>query len=167
MTLDNLNTLDQEHLKEELIRCCGSSGWVEQMMEIFPAESESALFTKAEEIWFSLNREDWLEAFSHHPRIGDLESLKKKFASTAEWAAGEQASVASASAETLQALAEANRLYEKKFGYIFIICATGKSADEMLNALQQRLTNAPEEEWLIAAAEQNKITKLRLEKLLS
>jgi 2-oxo-4-hydroxy-4-carboxy-5-ureidoimidazoline decarboxylase len=167
MALDHLNKLKTEQLKTELFRCCGSTAWVESMIKIFPVNSEAVIFSKAEEIWFSLDKNDWLEAFRHHPKIGDLELLKKKFASTAAWAAGEQASVASASAETLQALAEANRLYEEKFGYIFIICATGKTADEMLAALQQRLGHSPQEEWLIAAAEQNKITKLRLEKLLS
>ena len=95
-----------------------------------------------------------------------MESLAKKFASTAEWAYGEQSGVNIAAKETIEALAEANRLYEEKFGYIFIVCATGKSAEEMLGLLQSRLKNSPNEEIQIAADEQNMITKLRLEKLL-
>jgi 2-oxo-4-hydroxy-4-carboxy-5-ureidoimidazoline decarboxylase len=136
------------------------------MMAYFPADSMEELLEKAEEIWAECSEDDWKEAFSHHPKIGDVESLTKKFATTAQWASGEQGGVSAASKETIEALAGDNRLYEEKFGYIFIVCATGKSAKEMLNILQSRLMNKPEEEIKMAAAEQNKITKLRLQKLL-
>lgn len=166
MTLHELNTLGAKQLKEELFKCCGSSAWVKNMMPYFPADDLVELLEDAEEQWWMCNEKDWKEAFSHHPKIGDIDSLKKKFASTAGWASGEQAAVSTANEETLKALANGNRLYEEKFGYIFIVCATGKSAEEMLTILQTRLQNNPEVEIQIAADEQNQITKLRLQKLL-
>jgi len=166
MTLHDLNTMDQRLLKEELMKCCGSGAWVKMMMTYFPADDLVELLEDAEEVWYQLSTGDWKEAFSHHPKIGDVESLQKKFASTAEWASGEQSGVNTASQQVIEALAEGNRLYEEKFGYIFIVCATGRSAEEMLDMLQLRLRNSPEEELEIAVDEQNKITKLRLEKLV-
>ena len=136
------------------------------MLPFIPADDMIELLEDAEEEWNKCSEEDWKEAFSHHPKIGDTASLSKKFASTAQWASGEQSGVTAASKETIEALAESNRLYEEKFGYIFIVCATGKSAGEMLEMLQARLENNKEEEIQIAADEQNKITKLRIEKLL-
>lgn len=166
MTLHKLNTLPRQQLIEDLTKCCGSSSWVNKMLPFIPADDMIELLEDAEEQWWQCSEEDWKEAFSHHPKIGDVESLTRKFASTAQWASGEQSGVNVASKETIEALAESNRLYEVKFGYIFIVCATGKSAQEMLMLLRSRLKNKPEEEILIAADEQNKITKLRIEKLL-
>ena len=172
MTLHDLNTLPVQQLKEELQKCCGSSAWVNRMVPFFPAEDLVEILEDAEEQWYKCNREDWKEAFTHHPRIGDVESLKKKFTSTGDqvttgWVSAEQSGVNTASQQTIQALAKANGEYEKKFGYIFIVCATGKSAEEMLGMLESRLLNSPEDEIEIAADEQNKIAKLRLEKLLN
>jgi 2-oxo-4-hydroxy-4-carboxy-5-ureidoimidazoline decarboxylase len=172
MTLHELNTLSQPQLKELLTNCCGSSAWVKMMMAYFPADDLVELLEDAEEKWYDCSKDDWKEAFAHHPKIGDVESLTKKFASTTDpitagWASGEQSGVNNASSETIKALAAANRLYEDKFGYIFIVCATGKSAQEMLAELQVRIQNNPDVEIEIAAEEQNKITKLRLEKLLA
>ena len=166
MTLHQLNTLSQPQLREEFLKCCGSSTWVKMMMSYFPADDLVELLEDAEEMWYACSKEDWKEAFTHHPKIGDVESLTKKFASTAQWASGEQNGVNVASKETIEALAKGNRLYEEKFGYIFIVCATGKSAEEMLGLLTERLKNSPNEEIQVAADEQNMITKLRLEKLL-
>ncbi len=166
MTLHELNTISQPQLREELLKCCGSSTWVKMMMAYFPADDLVELLEDAEEMWYACSKEDWKEAFTHHPKIGDVESLTKKFASTAGWASGEQSGVNVAAKETIEALAEGNRLYEEKFGYIFIVCATGKSAEEMLGLLTSRLKNSPNEEIQVAADEQNMITKLRLEKLL-
>lgn len=166
MTLHELNILSQPQLKEELMKCCGSSSWVKKMMAYFPADDLVELLEDAEEIWYECSEDDWKEAFAHHPKIGDVDSLTERFTSTAQWASGEQAGVNGAAKETIEALAEGNRLYEEKFGYIFIVCATGKSAEDMLTSLQSRLPNAPEDEIKIAADEQNNITKLRLEKLL-
>lgn len=166
MTLHEFNILPKELLVEELTKCCGSSSWVQRMLPFIPANDMVELLEDAEEQWWLCSEADWKEAFTHHPKIGDMDSLKKKFASTANWASGEQSGVQDANEKTLEALAEGNRLYEEKFGYIFIVCATGKSATEMLELLQERLKNTPEEEIQIAADEQNKITKLRIEKLL-
>lgn len=163
---ERLNKLELEKLEGEFTRCCGSSRWVQQMLARRPFESNDELFRAANEIWWSLSESDWKEAFSHHPKIGDIESLRKKFAGTANWASNEQAGTSSASEETLEHLAEGNRLYEERFGYIFIVCATGKSADEMLATLKSRLPNSPDDEIEIAAVEHAKISRLRLEKLL-
>lgn len=166
MTLHEFNILPKDQLIEELSKCCGSEAWVRKMLPFVPAEDLVELLEDAEESWWKCNEQDWKEAFAHHPKIGDTASLKKKFASTATWASGEQSGVNEASEEIIKALAEANRLYEEKFGYIFIVCATGKSAEEVLGLLHTRLLHDPETEIEIAADEQNKITKLRLEKLL-
>lgn len=166
MTLHELNTLGQPQLKDELMRCCGSSSWVKMMMAYFPADDLVELLEDAEEIWYACSHKDWKEAFAHHPKIGALELLTEKFPSTSTWAAGEQHAVNSAPQPVMEALAEGNSLYQEKFGYTFIVCATGKSAEEMLGILQVRLRNRPEEEIQVAADEQNIITKLRIEKLL-
>jgi 2-oxo-4-hydroxy-4-carboxy-5-ureidoimidazoline decarboxylase len=166
MSLPELNQLPVNQLKEALVTCCGSTAWVNEMAEIFPVESKESLFEQAEIIWFSLDESDWREAFGHHPKIGDINSLREKFANTSAWASGEQSGVSTASEQVLDDLLAGNRLYEDKFGYIFIVCATGKSAEEMLEILNSRLPNSPDDEILIAMQEQNKITKIRLEKLL-
>lgn len=167
MNLDQLNQSSTELLLPELLRCCGSAKWVEKLIAGRPYASETELFRASDHIWQSLNSEDWLEAFSHHPKIGDLESLKTKFATTSDWASGEQGGVALASEKIIEDLAAGNKEYEAKFGYIFIVCATGKTAGEMLSLLQERLNNGPESEIQKAMAEQNKITRLRLEKLFA
>ena len=168
MTLTELNSLPKPTLAEALQKCCGSAAWVENMVAAFPIADAKTLLNAATTIWNKLSKADWREAFTHHPKIGgDIAALREKFASTSTWAEGEQASVREAAQETLEALAAGNTAYEKKFGYIFIVCATGKSAAEMLALLQARLPNKPENEILIAAGEQDKITRIRLEKLLA
>ena len=167
MTLHELNILPKNLLKQELIKCCGSNTWVEKMLPFFPADDMAELLYDAEEQWYECNEADWLESFTHHPKIGDMDSLKKKFATTAGWASGEQGVVSEASQQTLEALAKGNADYEKKFGFIFIVCATGRSANEMLTLLNERMPNDKEHEIVIAMEEQNKITQLRLQKLLA
>ncbi len=167
MTLHEFNLLSKNELISELTKCCGSTAWVKGMMEFIPADDMVELLEDAESVWYQCSESDWKEAFAHHPKIGDTDSLRKKFASTAAWASGEQSGVGEASENVIAALAEGNRLYEEKFGYIFIVCATGRSAEEMLGMLQARLRNTAEEEIEIAADEQNKITKLRIGKLLN
>ena len=166
MTLHELNILSQPQLKEALLKCCGSASWVKMMMAYFPADDLVELLEDAEEKWYDCSEDDWKEAFAQHPKIGSIETITEKFASTATWASDEQSGINNVSRETMAALAEGNRLYEEKFGYIFIVCATGKSAEEMLVLLQSRLSNTPEVEIKIAADQQNEITKLRLQKLL-
>ncbi|MBI1808213.1 MAG: 2-oxo-4-hydroxy-4-carboxy-5-ureidoimidazoline decarboxylase [Ignavibacteria bacterium] len=167
MTLNDLNVLPEKDVRNELLRCCGSPRWAKLMVARRPFAAIEEVFTTADEIWNRLSPKDWKEAFSRHPKIGDIKRLRKRFTSTAQWAEGEQAGVTQTSEKVLKELAEGNRLYEAKFGYIFIVCATGKSAGEMLTLLQQRLNNVPADELKIAAAEQAKITKLRLVKVLS
>ena len=167
MTLDTLNTLPKSEALEQFAICCGASKWVEEITAFRPFQHKNELFDLTEKIWFSLNSEDWLEAFSHHPKIGDIDLLRKKFQKIKSWSEKEQSGIQEAGENILKDLAESNRLYEEKFGYIFIVCATGKSAEEMLILLKVRLENDPEAELLIAAKEQNKITQLRLDNLLS
>jgi len=152
--------------KDDFIKCCGSKNWVNEMISNLPFDSKEKLFDIADKVWNSLDREDWLEAFTNHPKIGDIDLLKEKFSSTKHFAENEQSGVNEASIQCLMELAKYNEEYEKKFGYIFIVCASGKSANEMLELIKQRIKNNPEDEIKIAMEEQNKITKLRLEKLL-
>lgn len=168
MKLQQLNELPEAEAVKAFMRCCGSTRWAEAMAQNRPFGSRDELFDRAESLWWEfVTLDDWLEACSHHPRIGDIDSLREKFATTRDWAEGEQQGTAEASEETLKRLAAANDAYEANFGYIFIVCATGKSAEEMLAILEDRLGNDPDEELRIAAGEQHKITCIRLEKLLS
>jgi 2-oxo-4-hydroxy-4-carboxy-5-ureidoimidazoline decarboxylase len=159
LTLDRVDGTEARRL---LTACCGSTRWVERMLERRPFSSRDVLLASARDIWFGLDRSDWLEAFSHHPKIGDRQALRQRFAATRHLSEKEQARVNDASEETLTALAAANQEYEQKFGYIFIVCATGLIAEEMLMMLGARLNNDPETEIRLAAQEQAKITELRL-----
>lgn len=167
MTLADLNALAPAARAEALATCCGATAWVAALSQQFPFATPAGLLTEADHVWLNLSEADWREAFTHHPKIGDVSALREKFASTAAWAAGEQGAVRQASQDTLVALAAGNEAYERKFGYIFIVCATGKSAAEMLALLQARLPNEPAQEIYTARGEQAKITRLRLEKLLA
>lgn len=167
MTLEEFNTRSEESIYPELERCCGSQQWIVRMIQLRPFESFSSLYSTADDVWRSLSQVDWKEAFSHHPKIGEVDQLRKKFSSTGAWAADEQRGIHDATDETLRQLADGNLKYEKKFGHIFIVCAAGKNADEMLAILNSRLNNSGAIEIHIAAEEQRKITRLRLEKLFS
>ena len=157
-----LDALAEPEARERLRRCCSSTAWVEGVLRGRPFGNDRALFEAAERVWRDLDRDGWLEAFTAHPRIGERE---RSASATAQWSAKEQSGMDTATAATRRALAEGNRLYEKKFGHVFLICATGKSAEEMLAALGRRLENDPETELRAAAEEQRKITRQRLEKL--
>ncbi len=164
MTLADLNTLGDDAAREEFLKCCGSVQWARTMASRRPFLNTSKLFETSDLEWSRVSQADWKEAFACHPTIGDVGSLRKKFSSTSGWAEREQSGVLSADEEVLQRLMTGNELYERQFGYIFIVCATGKSAGEMLALLDQRLSNDPKKEILVAADEQRKITRLRLEK---
>lgn len=162
MTLSNFNNLDTAAAKQQLFACCGSEKWADSMMKHFPFASEKQLVDLAEKIWYDeCSENDWRESFTHHPKIGDVKSLTEKFAGK------EQAGVAIATTETIEALAKTNTDYENKNGFIFIVCATGKSATEMLALLNDRLQNTTEEELHIAMGEQQKISIIRFKKLLT
>jgi OHCU decarboxylase len=156
--LARLNGLSRDEAAAELVACCGSQAWALALAAGRPFAGEDDLLAAAERVWWGLAPDDWQEAFAAHPRIGER---------AAGWAAAEQASARDAAAPVLAELAAANRAYEARFGHIFLICATGKSAEEMLAALRARMGNDPEEELRVAAAEQAKITRLRLERLLA
>ncbi len=166
LTVEELNNLPFDVFEAHISKCCGSKNWVKKMYEARPFLNQKDVFEKAESCWFSCKKTDWLEAFTHHPRIGDVGSLKKKFASTATWASGEQGKVQAASDTILEELKTYNDLYFNKFGFIFIIFATGKTAEEMLSILKERYKNEAVEEIINAMVEQNKITQIRLKKLL-
>jgi 5-hydroxyisourate hydrolase/2-oxo-4-hydroxy-4-carboxy-5-ureidoimidazoline decarboxylase len=162
MTLSNFNNLDRETAKQHLFACCGATKWADLMMQHFPFSSEKQLVDLSTDIWYDQCIEgDWRESFTHHPKIGDVKSLTEKFAGK------EQAGVAVATEVTINALAQANADYEKKFEFIFIVCATGKSATEMLQLLLDRLQNTMDEELHIAMGEQQKISIIRFKKLLT
>jgi len=164
--LDALNG-DPETARQNLKQCCGSQRWVIEMMLERPFRDLEHVYQAASKIWQRLGHQDWLEAFSHHPRIGQV--VAKGAASDRErsWAEQEQAGTAQADASVRSALAQGNREYEAKFGFLYLVCATGKSGAEMLELQRLRLRNSPEIELAIAAGEQEMITRIRLEKLLS
>ena len=167
MRLHDLNHLERGEACAELLRCCGSTRWAALMSTRRPFASIAELAQAGDEIWQSLAPRDWLEAFAAHPRIGAGQAeISGHSRASSSWATAEQSGMQGAADKIRDRLAEANRHYEARFGYIFIICATGKSAAEMLGALRRRLTNAPDEELAIAAEEQRKITNLRLAKLI-
>ncbi|HEY6844394.1 MAG TPA: allantoicase [Thermoanaerobaculia bacterium] len=154
-----INTRVRAQAERELRNCCASTEWVRQMLASRPFDGGSELLAGAETIWWELDPQDWKEAFAVHARIGENPN--------SQWARQEQSGTESAPSDTMRALAEINREYEKRFGYIFIVFATGKTADEMLAIARQRMQNQPEQELRIAAEQQLKITKLRLMKLVS
>ncbi|MGI3129043.1 2-oxo-4-hydroxy-4-carboxy-5-ureidoimidazoline decarboxylase [Halopseudomonas pachastrellae] len=166
MTLEHLNTLPEYEALTVFRDCCAADAWARPMVAARPYQSAEALHGTARALWPNLHEADWLVAFEAHPKIGDIKSLKAKYASTEALASGEQAGARIASDAVLQRLKEGNDAYFDKFGFIFIVCATGKSAEEMLELLEQRLPNSREQEIRIAAEEQAKITHIRLDKLL-
>jgi len=161
-----LNDLPVDAAEKAFLDCCGSTEWARRMAASRPYPMLEDLYSRAENVWFLLSVADHLEAFASHPKIGSKKAGTKQPAKSAVWSKGEQSDVASATAEVREQLAEANRLYENKFGFIFIVCATGKTADEMLAICRARLGNSVETELQIAADEQAKITAIRLNKLL-
>jgi OHCU decarboxylase len=164
--LERLNALPREEAEAELLKCCGSANWARGMAARRPFHEMAKLLKAADLLWWKLGHEDWLEAFSRHPKIGRRAAQQAGPTATERWADEEQAGTRSAAEDLLAALAKANSAYEARFGYIFIVCATGKTSEEMLALLRKRLQNGPVAELRIAAEEQRRITRLRLEKLL-
>jgi OHCU decarboxylase len=156
--LDRLNALPADEAEEVFLACCGARRWAREMAASRPFADVEALMDAADRLWLALGREDWLEAFSAHPRIGE---------SGGAWSRQEQAGAAGAAPEVKTGLVHANRLYEERFGHVFLVCATGKSAEEMLALCNGRMANVAETELAVAAGEQAKITRLRLEKWMA
>ena len=165
MNFTDFQILRIEDAEQALLRCCGSQNWANKMAQSRPFGSLAARHNVAIQIWEDLKVQDWLEAFEHHPRIGDHQALGARVASTRNWSANEQAGVEVAEEDILDRLASGNDKYSQRFGYVFLVCATGKSALEMLNLLEARINNSPEEELQIAQQEQQKIMLIRLDKM--
>ncbi len=166
MNIDSFNQLSTSDLQEALLQCCGSVTWINRMLGSTPFENKQQLIDLANKHWSTLNNSDYLQAFEAHPKIGDINSLNNKFTSTKDIARQEQSGINAASKTTLLQLSEKNLEYHTKYSYIFIVCASGKSAEQMLQILESRLANSPEDEIEIAAEEQRKITEIRLDKLI-
>jgi OHCU decarboxylase len=164
--LERLNTLPPVEARAELLKCCGSSRWAEGVAARRPFRSDEELFETADRVWRELTAEDWLEAFRAHPKIGERKAAAEVSEEARRWSEREQSGARGAPADVAAALAEGNRAYEEKFGFIFIVCAAGKSAAEMRSLLDARLSNERDAELRAAAEEQRQITRLRLRRLL-
>lgn len=167
--LARLHALEAGAAVAELLACCGSRRWAQAMAAARPFGSKEELLSRADEMWWDLDAEDWLEAFRAHPRLGEsgeAGEAERRTSRSRRWSEGEQAGARRAEPKVVTALASENRAYEERFGHVFLLCATGKSADRMLASLRERLDHEPEEELKIAAGEQAKITRLRLDKWL-
>lgn len=160
-----LNACSDEQARADLGRCCGARGWVQAMLGCRPFTDDDDVIAQAQRAWWSLGREDWLEAFAHHPRIGQVDGRAAEATGTRAWATEEQAGALKAPEQERARFVDANRRYEERFGHVFLICATGRTAAEMYAALEQRMENDPDRELEIAAGEQAKITRLRLLRL--
>ncbi len=164
MILEELNKLPEADASHTFMQCCTSSTWVKKMVEARPFIDVQAMKQAADNAWIGLSVSDYLEAFEGHPKIGDVSSLRAKYANTKELAGNEQGLVKEANDAVLEVLSQGNSDYEEKFGFIFIVCATGKSAKEMSDLLQARLPNNKAQELINAAEEQRKIFQLRIDK---
>ena len=164
--IERFNQLSAAQARKALFDCCGSKKWVEQMIAQRPFLSAANLLDASDRMWSLLGRREWLAAFRHHPGIGERRAKGRQSETARRWSAGEQSAAQKASADMLATLAAANRAYHAKFGHVFLICASGKSSEEILRNLQERMSNEPELELRNAAKEQRKITRLRLEKFL-
>jgi OHCU decarboxylase len=166
-SISELNSLTGEEAQSELLKCCGSTEWAKRLVESRPFADTDDLLRRSKRIWWSLDLGDWLEAFRSHPKIGE----KKSEIATAEvaqrWSEQEQAGTSDAQQDALVELTELNNRYYERFGFILIVCATGKTTEEILSLMRDRINNGQDEELRIAAAEQAKITELRIRKLLT
>jgi 2-oxo-4-hydroxy-4-carboxy-5-ureidoimidazoline decarboxylase len=160
------NRLSAEEAEQEILACCGSKAWARAVAGHRPLKDEASLVAVADEAWRSLGAADWVEAFATHPRIGERKAPPVAPAQSATWSAQEQGNVAAAGGAIQLALAEGNREYELRFKRVFIVCATEKSASEILEILRRRLGNDDATELRESAEEQRKITSIRLKKWL-
>ncbi len=164
--LERWNSLNPGEAINEFLKCCGSKNWARRMAAGRPFTNLGELLESAVQNWWALEQQDWLEAFHSHPRIGEQKAAAPTSAEAVKWSEEEQAGTRDSAQETKQRLSALNDEYHQKFGFIFIVCASGKTSEEMLGILRNRLGNDPETELRIAAAEQAKITELRLKKLI-
>lgn len=165
--IGHINSITSEQAEAEFVKCCGSKRWAARMSAERPFENIEEMVTAADRIWWALDATDWLEAFDSHPKIGEKKTAAPVARESLSWSESEQSGTRNSTQPTIEELAELNRQYQEKFGFIYIVCATGKSAEEMLAILRDRLGNDPATELRNAATEQAKITTLRLNKLLN
>lgn len=164
-TLDAWNKADASSALDAMLACCGARRWAQAMVALRPVASVQALSEAANRVWGTMEEPDWMEAFACHPRIGERNAAHAKVQSVT-WSRQEQSSAAEAAEPVLAALAEGNALYEERFGFTYIVCATGKSAEEMLAILQRRLQSSRADELREAVEQQRQITQIRLGKWL-
>ena len=164
--LERWNRLSPDQAADMILPCCGSKAWARGMATRRPLPGEAALLAASDETWHNLAPSDWMEAFQSHPRIGESRPPKSAPSQAAGWSAQEQKKVADAEMAVKMALERGNQEYERRFGHIFIVCATGKSATEILDILRQRLQNDAQTELREAAEQQRQITQIRLRKWL-
>ena len=167
MTISEINSLSNEALTELLSQCCAAQNWVNKMVSGVPYQDADDMKNQAVNYWQQMGEDDWMEAFLAHPMIGDVKSLREKYANTLSMASNEQASTREAADHVLKQLACYNQKYLEKFGFIFIVFASNKTAEQMLDLLLKRIHNSRDVELKNAADEQLKITLLRIEKLFA
>jgi len=163
--LDEWNRADFAAARSAMLACCGASRWADAMVAARPVQSKGALSDTADRIWATMDETDWIEAFACHPRIG--ERTAHAVGQSAEWSTQEQSSTTNAPKSILAELAERNALYEQRFGFTYIVCATGKTTEEMLAILTRRLNSDRQTELREAAEQQRQILQIRLGKWLS
>jgi 2-oxo-4-hydroxy-4-carboxy-5-ureidoimidazoline decarboxylase len=161
------NAVPMAEAVREILPCCGSKAWAGGMAARRPFPDVTTLLAASDETWNNLTAADWIEAFRSHPRIGESRAAQSALAQSATWSVQEQEKIANAGDAVKIGLAEANLEYERRFRHIFIVCATGKSAPEILEILRRRLQNDDATELHEAAEEQRQITRIRLKKWLS
>lgn len=166
MSLHEINSNNIEDVHALLEGCCCAPAWIESMIAARPFINATALFNTSIHAFAQLTESDYLVAFAGHPQIGNLQSLHKKYASTSDSASHEQSGMSEAKKSLLETMQTLNTEYKNKFGFIFIVCASGKSAQSMLDLINCRINNDRQTELIIASNEQAKITQIRLEKLL-
>lgn len=167
MKVADFNRLSDQEARALLVDCCGASRWVQGMLAGRPFAGLAELLVRADREWRNTGSGDWEEAFSHHPRIGETRTEAPVGEAARRWSAVEQGAMAAADAGARHALALASREYEERFGRIYIVCASGRGPEELLQDLRDRMANSPGQELAIAAAEQGRITRQRLRRLFS
>ena len=159
------NAADPDAATAALLSCCAAERWAIALVSQRPFHNEEMLISSANGVWATMDADDWMQAFRAHPRIGERK-VEHATAQSKQWSGQEQSAVDQAQAEILAELAAGNRLYEDRFGFTYIVCATGKSAEEMLHILRRRLNSDRDAELREAAEQQRQIMQIRLRKWL-
>lgn len=167
MTVEQFNDLEADDARMALVNCCAANAWVDCMLNLRPYRQVSEIFQYAEVFWDKTNKYDWMEAFEGHPQIAEMHMFKNNYAVAGDLPDSEPSIMDDASDEVIEAMIARNEAYKTKFGFIFVAYSTGKSAEEVLGLLNDRLLNDKDKELRLAAEEQRKITRLRLQKLFS